>query len=197
MNCKYDIYKKFGKRFFDVVLTLFILPLILVPSSFIFLALLIFQNGRPLYWSQRVGRLNKIFVMPKFRTMSTSAPLVASHLLSNPTDHITPLGIFLRKYSLDEFPQIWSVLKGDMSFVGPRPALFNQCDLIALRGKCGVTQLVPGITGLAQINGRDNLSIVQKVDYEIKYLNDCSFFLDVKILLLTFLKVLNGSGVTH
>jgi len=150
-----------------------------------------------LYWSHRIGRRNVIFQMPKFRSMRIGTPTVATHLLENPKDHLTPIGSFLRKSSLDELPQLWSILKGDMSFVGPRPALFNQDDLIALRTAAGVHELVPGLTGWAQVHGRDELSISDKVKLDIEYLQRCSLAFDLWILWLTLLKVLRRDGVSH
>ncbi|MFH2074582.1 MAG: sugar transferase, partial [Pseudomonadota bacterium] len=155
------------------------------------------SRGHALYWSDRVGIGNKIFKMPKFRTMRIDTPAVATHLLDNPDSYLTPIGPFLRKSSLDELPQLWNVLKGDMSFVGPRPALFNQDDLIALRTEKGVHRLIPGITGWAQINGRDDIPIPKKVEYDEYYLNHRSFFFDLKILVLTFLKVTRAENVSH
>jgi len=150
-----------------------------------------------LYWSDRVGRNNVIFKMPKFRSMRVGTPAVATHLLGNPTAHLTPIGSFLRKSSLDELPQLWSILKGDMSFVGPRPALFNQKDLIDLRTAQGVHELVPGLTGWAQVNGRDELPIPDKVKLDVAYLQSQSLWFDVRILWLTFVKVLRRDGVSH
>ena len=153
--------------------------------------------GHILYWSDRVGRHNVIFKMPKFRTMRVETPALATHLLPNPNQFLTTIGSFLRKSSLDELPQLWSILKGDMSFVGPRPALFNQEDLIALRTQSGVDKLLPGLTGWAQINGRDELPIPEKVKLDVDYLNNQSFWLDLKIIFLTFLRVLRRDGVQH
>jgi O-antigen biosynthesis protein WbqP len=153
--------------------------------------------GPVLYWSDRVGRYNKIFRMPKFRSMRIDTPAVATHLLRNPDQWLTPIGSFLRKSSLDELPQLWSILKGDMSFVGPRPALFNQEDLIALRSDAGVHELLPGLTGWAQINGRDELPIPDKVKLDIEYLQRHSFTFDLRILWMTVLKVLRRDGVSH
>ena len=153
--------------------------------------------GQTLYWSDRVGRHNVIFKMPKFRTMRVETPAMATHLLPDPKQFLTPIGSFLRKSSLDELPQLWSILKGDMSFVGPRPALFNQEDLIALRNQSGVDKLLPGLTGWAQINGRDELPIPEKVKLDVDYLNSQSFWLDLKIIFLTFLRVLRSDGVQH
>ena len=153
--------------------------------------------GPVIYWSDRVGQRNRIFKMPKFRTMRVDTPTVATHLLADPEKALTPIGSFLRKTSLDELPQLWSILKGDMSFVGPRPALFNQYNLIALRTQCGVDALVPGLTGWAQVNGRDALSIPSKVKFDLQYLQKRSFFMDMKILYLTFVKVVRRAEVSH
>lgn len=155
------------------------------------------SKGPALYWSSRVGRGNIIFQMPKFRTMQVGAPALATHLLSNPGNYLTPVGLFLRKSSLDELPQLWSILVGDMSFVGPRPALFNQYDLISLRAQYGLDKLLPGLTGWAQINGRDELSITLKVNFEMEYLRRQGFWLDLKILGLTFLRVIRSVGISH
>ena len=155
------------------------------------------SKGPALYWSDRVGRNNKIFKMPKFRSMLIDTPSVATHLLDNPDSCLTPIGGFLRRSSLDELPQLFSVLKGEMSFVGPRPALYNQNDLIILRSKQGINTLLPGITGLAQINGRDELTISEKVALDLEYLNHKSLWFDIKILLKTFLKVVKRVGVSH
>mgnify|MGYP001546770872 FL=1 len=153
--------------------------------------------GPALYWSDRVGRHNAIFKMPKFRSMRVGTPAVATHLLADPAVHLTPIGSFLRKSSLDELPQLWSILVGDMSFVGPRPALFNQQDLIELRTRFGVQELTPGLTGWAQINGRDELPIPDKVKLDVEYLQRRSLSFDLRILWLTFVKVIRRDGVTH
>jgi O-antigen biosynthesis protein WbqP len=155
------------------------------------------STGPALYWSDRVGRNNRIFKMPKFRSMRVDAPVVATHLLDNPSAYLTPIGSFLRKSSLDELPQLWSILRGHMSFVGPRPALFNQDDLIALRTSAGVHALLPGLTGWAQVNGRDELEIPLKVQLDAEYLQRRSLGLDLWILWLTFLRVLRRDGVAH
>ena len=155
------------------------------------------SKGPALYWSKRIGKNNKIFKMPKFRSMMTGTPAVATHLLDNPDSYLSPIGGFLRLSSLDELPQLFSVLKGDMSFVGPRPALFNQEDLITLRTEKGVDKLLPGITGWAQVNGRDELSIPDKVALDVEYLNCQSFWFDIEILWMTFLKVIKRDGVSH
>ena len=185
------------KRLFDLVLAIFITIVLVLPILVVAIVVRLTSSGPALYWSQRVGRFNAIFRMPKFRTMQVGTPVVATHLLSDSGQYLTPVGSFLRKSSLDELPQLWSILIGDMSFVGPRPALFNQDDLIALRTQYGVDELVPGLTGWAQVNGRDELSIPVKVKYEVEYLNKQSFWFDMKILGLTFLKVVRRAGVSH
>lgn len=185
------------KRLFDLAMSFLALAIFSLLIIVVTLLVKLSSKGPVLYWSDRVGRRNIIFKMPKFRTMQTGTPAVATHLLSDFSQYLTPVGSFLRKSSLDELPQLWSILVGDMSFVGPRPALFNQDDLIALRTKYGVNELVPGLTGWAQVNGRDELSIPIKVKYEVEYLKNQSFWFDMKILVLTFLKVLRRSGVSH
>jgi len=185
------------KRLFDLILSFCLVLILSVPILLIAGLIRLTSKGPALYWSDRVGVDNTIFKMPKFRTMRIDTPAVATHLLTNPDAYLTPIGPFLRKTSLDELPQLWSVLKGDMSFVGPRPALFNQDDLVALRTAKGVHQLIPGITGWAQINGRDELPIPVKVEFDEEYLKRRSFFFDIKILWLTFLKVVKREGVTH
>lgn len=185
------------KRVLDLVLCLMLLSLLLVPIVIVALAVRLTSKGPALYWSDRVGRHNRIFKMPKFRSMRIDTPALATHLLQNPEHWLTPIGSFLRKSSLDELPQLWSILKGDMSFVGPRPALFNQDDLIALRTKNRVHELVPGLTGWAQVNGRDELSIPHKVALDAEYLQRWSLLFDLKILWMTALKVLARDGVSH
>lgn len=185
------------KRLFDLVLGLTAAALLLVPIVIVALLVRLTSPGPALYWSDRVGRYNNIFKMPKFRSMRVGTPAVATHLLANPKAHLTPIGSFLRKSSLDELPQLWSILVGDMSFVGPRPALFNQHDLIELRTQKNVHALVPGLTGWAQVNGRDELPIPQKVALDAEYLQRQGFWFDVKILWLTFLKVVQRDGVSH
>ena len=185
------------KRFFDLLLALCAAVILVVPVTLVAIAVRLTSPGPALYWSNRVGRNNQIFRMPKFRSMRVGTPAVATHLLTDPKAHLTPIGSFLRKSSFDELPQLWSILNGDMSFVGPRPALFNQDDLIALRTECGVHQLVPGLTGWAQVNGRDELPIPQKVALDAEYLKNRNLWLDIKILWLTFIKVLRSDGVTH
>lgn len=173
------------------------LPFLLLPMLVIGLMVRLTSRGPVLYWSDRVGRLNVIYRMPKFRSMQLETPAVATHLLNDPDYYLSPIGGFLRRTSLDELPQLWSVLKGDMSFVGPRPALFNQQDLVQARTEVGVDQLMPGITGWAQINGRDELSIADKVKFDLTYLQQQSFWFDLKILIMTAIKVFRRSGVSH
>ncbi len=185
------------KRIFDLNLSLIALVMLIIPIIIVALLIRLTSIGNVLYWSDRVGRNNKLFKMPKFRSMRIDTPAVATHLLDNPAQFLTPIGSFLRKSSLDELPQLWSILKGDMSFVGPRPALFNQDDLISLRTQYNVDKLLPGLTGWAQINGRDDLPITQKVQLDVEYLNNKSFYTDIKIILLTFIKVMRRDGVTH
>ena len=171
--------------------------MLLIPIVLVALAVKLTSRGPALYWSDRVGRHNTLFKMPKFRSMRVGTPAVATHLLADPDSYLTPIGSFLRKSSLDELPQLWNILKGDMSFVGPRPALFNQADLIELRTELGVHTLVPGLTGWAQINGRDEIPIPQKVALDREYLEKQSFGFDLRILLLTAIKVLKRTNVTH
>lgn len=186
-----------AKRIFDFVMAVILSGIFAVPMLLIALLVKKSSEGPILYWSERVGLQNGIFRMPKFRTMRIDTPAVATHLLKNPDEYLTPVGSFLRKFSLDEIPQLWSILKGDMSFVGPRPALFNQDDLIRLRTLKGVHEIVPGITGWAQVNGRDDLPIPKKVEYDSYYLDKKSFFFDMKILYMTILKVIKAEGVRH
>lgn len=185
------------KRLFDFTWSLLAILVLAIPMLIVALLVRLTSQGPILYWSDRVGRNNTFFKMPKFRTMRTDTPSVATHLLNNPDQYLTPIGKFLRKSSLDELPQFISILKGDMSFVGPRPALFNQDDLIALRIKKGIQALTPGLTGWAQINGRDELPIPVKVEFDEYYLAHRSFLFDLKIILLTALKVVRREGVTH
>lgn len=185
------------KRLFDFLLALCTALVLAAPVLLVALAVSLTSPGPALYWSDRVGKNNRIFKMPKFRTMRVGTPVVATHLLANPKAHLTPIGGFLRKSSLDELPQLWSILVGDMSFVGPRPALFNQQDLIELRTQKGVHTLVPGLTGWAQVNGRDELPIPQKVALDAEYLQRRGLVFDVRILWLTFVKVLRRDGVSH
>jgi O-antigen biosynthesis protein WbqP len=185
------------KRLFDLAAVLFAVVLLALPILIVTIAVRLASPGPALYWSDRIGRHNRLFKMPKFRSMRIDTPAVATHLLQNPDQWLTPIGSFLRKSSLDELPQLWSILRGDMSFVGPRPALFNQDDLIALRTELGVHELVPGLTGWAQVNGRDELPISQKVQLDAEYMQRRSLLFDLKILWMTVLKVRAGVGVSH
>lgn len=185
------------KRAFDLLLAAIAGMVLTIPVILVALAVRLTSKGPILYWSDRVGQNNQLFKMPKFRSMKVGTPAVATHLLSNPDGYLTPIGSFLRKSSLDELPQLWSIIKGDMSFVGPRPALFNQHDLIALRTQSGVHHLLPGLTGWAQINGRDELPIPQKVALDIEYLHRQSLIFDVKVIFMTAGKVLARDNVTH
>ncbi len=185
------------KRIFDIFLVIAMISISSLPMLVISILVKMSSRGPVLYWSDRIGKNNKVFKMPKFRTMHMNTPAVATHLLTNPDKYCTRIGKFLRKSSLDELPQLFSVLKGDMSFVGPRPALFNQDDLIQLRTKKGIHNLIPGITGWAQINGRDDLPIPEKVDLDEYYLNNRSFIFDLKTLFMTFLSVINSQGIQH
>ena len=185
------------KYIFDLLLGIVVFLLLAPLMLLVAITVRLSSKGPALYWSDRVGVNNEIFKMPKFRSMSTNTPAVATHLLDNPDAYLSPIGGFLRHSSLDELPQLFSVLKGDMSFVGPRPALFNQEDLITLRKEKGVDKLLPGITGWAQVNGRDELSIPDKVALDVEYLNRQSFWFDIKILWMTFLKVAKRDGVSH
>jgi len=185
------------KRLFDLTVAIVAAVFFALPILIGVLAVRLTSPGPALYWSDRVGRHNRIFKMPKFRSMCIDTPAAASHLLQNPDQWLTPIGSFLRQSSLDELPQLWIILKGDISFVGPRPALFNQNDLIALRTEKGVHKLVPGLTGWAQVSGRDELPIPQKVELDAEYLHRRSFWFDLKILWITALRVLTRDGVSH
>lgn len=185
------------KRVFDFSLALIAIFIFIIPLCILALLVKVTSHGPILHWSKRVGLGELFFDMPKFRSMRVNTPQVATHLLADPNIWLTPVGSFLRKSSLDEIPQLWCIIKGDMSFVGPRPALFNQTDLIFLRKQSGVDQLRPGLTGWAQINGRDELSIQEKVKLDLEYLQMRSFFFDLKIIWVTFLSVLNQRGVSH
>ena len=185
------------KRAFDLFFGVILLLSLVIMMLFIAIVIRLTSKGPSLYWSDRVGKNNKIFKMPKFRSMLIDAPAVATHLLDNPDVYLSPIGGFLRSTSLDELPQLFSVLRGDMSFVGPRPALYNQDDLITLRTQKGVDKLLPGITGWAQVNGRDELSISDKVVLDVEYMSRQSFWFDMKILWMTFLKVIKRDGVSH
>lgn len=185
------------KRLFDLTLAMMALLILLIPILLVSIAIKLTSRGPVVYWSDRVGQNNVIFKMPKFRTMSINTPEVATHLLPDPLLYLTPIGSFLRKSSLDELPQLWSILIGDMSFVGPRPALYNQFDLIELRTALNVHQVLPGLTGWAQVNGRDELPIPEKVKMDAEYVQKQSFWFDLKILMLTGLKVIQLDGVKH
>jgi O-antigen biosynthesis protein WbqP len=185
------------KRSFDLILAVLASAVLLVPVLLIAALVRLTSKGPVLYWSDRVGRNNKIFKMPKFRTMRVDTPAVATHLLKNADSYLTPIGSFLRKSSLDELPQLWSIFKGEMSFVGPRPALFNQNDLIALRTRYGVDKVLPGLTGWAQINGRDELPIPEKVALDVEYMIRQSIKMDLMIMFLTIFRVARSDGVTH
>lgn len=185
------------KRIFDFCLAVFASLVLAIPFLIVAVLVKLTSRGPALYWSDRVGRDNRIFRMPKFRSMRIDTPVVATHLLNDPSSFLTPIGGFLRKSSLDEIPQLWSILVGDMSFVGPRPALYNQDDLVALRTERGVEKIRPGLTGWAQINGRDDLPIAIKVDYDTEYLARQSLAFDLRIIILTALKVLKRDGVSH
>jgi len=185
------------KRVFDLILTFIAIFILLLPIIVVAIFVRVTSKGPALYWSDRVGINNTIFKMPKFRSMKIDTPAVATHLLTDPDSVLTPIGAFLRKSSLDELPQLWCILKGEMSFVGPRPALFNQDDLIALRTEKGVDKALPGLTGWAQINGRDELPISQKAELDKEYVKRQSFSFDIYILWLTFVKVINREGVSH
>ena len=185
------------KRLFDLVVAGTLSIVLLIPMLMIVLLVRVTSKGPALYWSNRVGQNNKIFKMPKFRTMRLNTPAVATHLMSDPNTYLSPIGGFLRRTSLDELPQLFSILKGDMSFVGPRPALYNQDDLVDLRTEEGVNQLIPGLTGWAQVNGRDELPIPDKVRLDVEYMERQSFWFDLKILWMTFLKVVRRVGVSH
>lgn len=187
----------FSKRAFDLILSVSLLILLFIPIAIIAVCIKLTSDGPVLYWSDRVGINNRLFKMPKFRTMRFDAPAVATHLFKNPQAYITPIGSILRKFSLDELPQLASIISGKMSFVGPRPALFNQDDLVALRSKKGIQYLVPGLTGWAQVNGRDSLPIPVKVEFDDYYRIHRSFTFDLKILFITALQVLKKEGVQH
>ena len=185
------------KRIIDILLSVGLLIILLLPILLIALLVRFTSNGKILYWSDRVGKNGVLFRMPKFRSMQVDTPTVATHLMTNPNVFLSPIGVFIRRFSLDELPQLFSVLKGDMSFIGPRPALFNQNDLIALRTEKGVDKSLPGITGWAQVNGRDELSIPEKVALDVEYIEKQSFLFDMKILWMTCLKVIKSDGVSH
>ena len=186
-----------SKRFFDIILSIFLFFILFIPIILIFLLHISLYKDSFIFWSKRIGINNSIFFMPKIRTMISETPQVATHLMDDQNKYITKLGYFLRSTSMDEILQLWSIIKGDMSLVGPRPALYNQIDLIDLRNINKINHLIPGITGLAQINGRDSLSIVDKVDIEKIYLKKKSFFFDIKIILMTFIVIFKRSNIAH
>ncbi len=185
------------KKLLDILLSATLLIFFLLPMLFIAFMIFLSSKGPVIFWSERVGKNGILFNMPKFRTMNVDTPQVATHLMKNPDEFFSPIGRFLRQTSLDELPQLFSILMGDMSFVGPRPALFNQKDLIVLRNKNGLSDILPGLTGWAQVNGRDDLSIIEKVSFEVEYMKKKSFWFDLKILWMTFLSVINKKGVSH
>ena len=185
------------KRVFDFLASFLLLLVFLMPFVVIAIAVKLTSKGKVLYWSDRVGKDNVIYKMPKFRTMNEDTPEIATHLLTDSTNVLTPIGGFLRRYSLDEIPQLWNIFIGSMSFVGPRPALYNQDDLISLRSSQGIDKILPGLTGWAQVNGRDNLVIKEKVSKDLDYLKHRSFLFDLKILWLTIIKVIHKDGVSH
>jgi len=185
------------KRLFDLVAGIILLILLVIPMLLVAIVIRLTSKGQALYWSDRIGRRGVIFKMPKFRSMRMDAPAIATHLIEDPEQFLSPIGKFLRRYSIDELPQLFSIIKGDMSFVGPRPALFNQYDLIKLRIENRVDNLLPGVTGWAQINGRDELSIPEKVALDVEYVNRQSFLFDMRVLWITLLKVVRKDGVSH
>jgi len=185
------------KRLLDLLLGLTAAVVLMAPLLLAALLVKLTSNGPALYWSNRVGRHNVIFAMPKLRTMRVGTEVVATHLLQNPEQCLSPIGGFLRKSSLDELPQLWSVLRGDMSIVGPRPALFNQHNLIQMRTENGIHEIRPGLTGWAQVNGRDELPIPRKVELDLYYLRHQSLSFDLKVIFLTVLKVVRRDGITH
>lgn len=185
------------KRLFDIFFAFFLVPFIAVPFTLITFAIKATSKGPAIHWSKRIGKNNKIFLMPKFRSMYIDSPQVATHLLTNPDQFITPIGRIIRKTSLDELPQIISIIKGDMSFVGPRPALFNQYDLMEMRTNVGVEKLLPGVTGWAQINGRDEIPLEKKVQLDYEYLKRCSIAFDIKIIFITFINVVIKKDISH
>lgn len=185
------------RRAASFVLAAVALAIALIPMIVVALLVRLTSRGPAVYWSSRVGRDNRLFAMPKFRTMRSDTPAVATHLLADPVSHVTPFGSFLRRTSLDELPQLWSILRGEMAFVGPRPALFNQLDLISARTEAGVHRLTPGLTGWAQVNGRDDLPIPEKVRLDAEYLRRRSVAFDIRIVCLTLFRVIDRDGVSH
>ena len=189
--------RKIIKRSFDFILSSILIMLLIIPFVCISLLIIISTKESPIYLSKRIGQNKKIFIMPKFRTMRKETPQLATHLLKNSNEYLSKIGTLLRKTSIDELPQIWSIFIGDMSFVGPRPALFNQYDLIKKRDNYNINDFKPGISGYAQINGRDGITIDEKVKLDSFYVSNQSFFLDAKILLLTLLKVFKSENISH
>ena len=185
------------KKILDILLSSILLIFLSFPMLLVALIIFISSKGPIIFWSKRVGKNGKLFRMPKFRSMIVDTPQVATHLMNNPEEFLFPFGRFLRRTSLDELPQLFSILKGDMSFVGPRPALFNQKDLIELRNKNGLSDLLPGLTGWAQVNGRDELSIPEKVSFDVEYLARKSFLFDLKIIWLTIIRVISTQDISH
>lgn len=192
-----NFYKNFFKRILDLIICIGCIPFVLILSLIIALLIKFFSKGPVIHWSKRVGKKNKIFYMPKFRTMTINSPQIATHQFQNSKNYITKVGMILRKYSLDEIPQIWSVLIGDMSIVGPRPALYNQNDLIKMRKKRNIQELLPGITGWAQVNGRDEISLIKKTNLDYYYLKNQTIGLDFKIIFITILKVIFKREISH
>lgn len=189
--------RKIIKRSFDFILSSILIMLLIIPFVCISLLIIISTKESPIYLSKRIGQNKKIFIMPKFRTMRKETPQLATHLLKNSNEYLSKIGTLLRKTSIDELPQIWSIFIGDMSFVGPRPALFNQYDLIKKRDNYNINDFKPGISGYAQINGRDGITIDEKVKLDSFYVSNQSFFLDAKILFLTLLKVFKSENISH
>ena len=192
-----NFYKNFSKRILDLIISIGCIPLVLILSFIIVLLIKIFSKGPVIHWSKRVGKKNKIFYMPKFRTMTINSPQIATHQLQNPKIYLTKVGMILRKYSLDEIPQIWSVLIGDMSIVGPRPPLYNQIDLIKMRKEKNIQDILPGITGWAQVNGRDEISLRKKINLDYYYLKNQTIGLDLKIIFITIFKVIFKKEISH
>ena len=184
-------------KFIEILFVIFLILILTVPIIALYAVIFITTKGSPIFWSDRIGMNNKTFKMPKFRTLDIDTPLVATHLIDEKNLKFSPYGSFLRRYSLDELPQLYSIIKGDLALVGPRPALFNQYDLINLRTKFNVHKIKPGITGWAQVNGRDNLSIKEKVEYDVEYIQKRSIKFDLYILFLTFFKIIKNSDIRH
>ena len=192
-----NFYKNFSKRILDLLICIICISFVLILGLIIALLIKLFSEGPVIHWSKRVGKKNKIFYMPKFRTMKINSPQMATHQLQNPKIYLTKVGTILRKYSLDEIPQIWSVIIGDMSIVGPRPPLYNQNDLIEMRKEKNIQDLLPGITGWAQVNGRDEISLREKTDLDYYYLKNQTIGLDLKIIFITIFKVIFKKEISH